>query len=270
MIASDTDWSSDDLDEIKKRSAIARLDFHESLPSTNTRALELVREHGTELPLVVLTTEQTAGRGRGSNLWQSSAGSLTFSLAAELSREIVSNRVARLSLAMGVAVARAIEGFLDEASRVALKWPNDVLVDDGKVCGILVELVTVPTPRVVVGIGVNVNNDVSRVELNNLPRALSLSNVTGNQLNRREVLIQVLIQLGQVLEADFLQQDGWLDDYRDRCVLTGRNISVESAAGQITGECRGVDEDGALVILSEHGVERVVTGSVVDIGADAH
>ena len=112
---------------------------------------------GSELlPRLYLADEQTAGRGRHGRSWHSGAGSLTFSLLTQwrLPTERPSNL---LSIAVGVAIARAIE-FACAPLRTRLKWPNDVYVDQGKVAGILIETNHRAADRVVIGVGINVND----------------------------------------------------------------------------------------------------------------
>ena len=139
----------EDLRRIEAESHVAHVDFLETLDSTNDRALALTRESAIELPALVLSTNQTAGRGRGSNQWSAGPGALTFSLAVEPPAALRADRLPLLSLAAGLAVCESLAKLLSTDKAIGLKWPNDVLLDRRKVCGILVESTSAPRRRLV-------------------------------------------------------------------------------------------------------------------------
>ncbi len=170
-----------------------------------------------------------------------------------------------LPLLTGYAVQAALG---DRLPDVALKWPNDVLVDDGsgtgrKVCGILVERVETPDgPVAVVGIGINVDQT-----LDELPVALatSVSLETGEPVERTGLLGQVLGSLHGL--------QGLLDDveslrraYADVCVTLGRTVDVHLPAGDVRrGEALDIDATGALVVGTDDGTFTVAAGDVVHV-----
>src|SRR5262245_30735712 len=128
-----------DLGRIESCGLVARIDYHESIGSTSDRAIELGVLDESELPLLVLAESQTAGRGRGVNRWWSAEGALTFSLVLQAPCErLPPDRWPQVALVAGVAVCEALEGLVPQAE-VRVKWPNDVYLGSGKVCGILCE-----------------------------------------------------------------------------------------------------------------------------------
>src|SRR5579862_3978982 len=151
-------FASADLERIVATGLIGGYEFHSEIGSTSDRAAELVKQPRLACPFLVLAERQTAGRGRGSNWWWSAPGGLTFSLALDARQcGLPVERLPLVALAAGLAVCDAIEPLLPGVA-VRLKWPNDVYVAGRKACGILVEAPGVSPARLIVGIGINVNN----------------------------------------------------------------------------------------------------------------
>jgi biotin-(acetyl-CoA carboxylase) ligase len=147
-----------DLARLSASGLVAGIDFHESLGSTSDRALGLAAEGAIALPHLVLAQRQTAGRGRGANRWWAADGALTFSLVlAAPPDRLPPDRWPQVALVAGLAVCDALRS-LAPAAELRVKWPNDVFLAGRKVCGILSESVPGWRDRLVVGIGVNVNN----------------------------------------------------------------------------------------------------------------
>ena len=240
-----------------------RVEVVESTPSTNAAVAERARA-GEEPGLVLVTEHQTAGRGRLDRSWETPArSSLTFSVL--LRPDVPPASWSWLPLLTGYAVQAALA---DRLPDVALKWPNDVLVDDAsgagrKVCGILVERVeTSDGPMAVVGVGINVDQT-----LDELPVALatSVSLETGEPVERTGLLGQVLGSLHGL--------QGLLDDveslrpaYADVCVTLGRTVDVHLPGGDVRrGEALDIDATGALVVGTDEGAFTVAAGDVVHV-----
>jgi BirA family transcriptional regulator, biotin operon repressor / biotin---[acetyl-CoA-carboxylase] ligase len=254
-----------DLGRIENCNLVAQIDYHEAIGSTSDRAIELGVLDESVLPLLVLAERQTAGRGRGANRWWSDQGALTFSLVLEAPRDLLPpSRWPQVALVAGVAVCEALQGLAPRAE-LRVKWPNDVYLADGKVCGILCESIPGMGDRLVVGIGVNVNN--RRQETGDSgPRttAASLVEHDGMQRDLTEVLIGVLDEMDrmwrQLLEGDFEKP---ASIYRERCFLTNRIVRIKQAGGStIVGVCQGIDALGRLRVHTERGETAVVSGTV--------
>jgi BirA family biotin operon repressor/biotin-[acetyl-CoA-carboxylase] ligase len=181
--------------------------------------------------LVVVAEQQTAGRGRLDRTWVSPPrAGLTFSVL--LRPAMVTGW---LPLLTGLAVARALRA--RAGVQAVLKWPNDVLVDELKVCGVLAE---VPAPgAVVVGIGLNVTT--RRDELP-VETATSLALAGATTTDRDTLLRAVLRELRLVLAEEPHEE------YRDLCSTLGRQVRVELPSGPVTGRAETVDGTGRLVV----------------------
>lgn len=250
-----------DLARVSAAGLVAHVDYHESLGSTSDRALELAAAGELPLPLLVLTERQTGGRGRGTNRWWSAEGALTFSLVLEAPPDsLPPTRWPLVALVAGLAVAEALQP-LCPAGHFALKWPNDVYLSGGKICGILSESVPGTKDRLVVGIGINVNNSVRVHELAGTARALI--DLDGRPRDLTDVLLAILdrldLRLRDLMEGEF---EPLASEYRRRCLLTDKTLTIQSGEEQIVGRCRGIANDGALLVHTPGGVRRIVSGSI--------
>jgi BirA family transcriptional regulator, biotin operon repressor / biotin---[acetyl-CoA-carboxylase] ligase len=263
-----------DIHRIPESHLVARVDYHESIGSTSDRALELGASGEGPLPLLVLAERQTAGRGRGENRWWSDDGALTFSLLLEAERaRLPIGDWPKIALVAGLAICGALEQLIP-AAELRVKWPNDVYLNGRKVCGILSESVPGTRERLVVGIGINVNNGGSgpRSKVQG-PRseqderhfsATSLIEHDGVCRDLTDVLLRVLDEFDrqwrEMVESGFIAA---AMAFRERCFLTGKMVRIEQPGGQIvSGMCRGIDESGRLRVATERGEVAIVSGTV--------
>jgi BirA family biotin operon repressor/biotin-[acetyl-CoA-carboxylase] ligase len=215
------------------------VEVHASLESTQTL---LVAEGGRD-GRVIVADHQTAGRGRAGRSWLDVPGAmLMFSV---LVRGVPNERAPLMSLASGVAVARAVG---DDAR---LKWPNDVRIGGRKVCGILAELAP-SGDYVVVGIGVNVGH-----EAGDLPADLDATSlrIEERETRRDDLCVAILRELDALIDADFL------DEYRARCETIGSRVRVELGETAIEGTAEAVRDDGALIVDGN----AIVAGDVIHV-----
>jgi len=268
----DNQFSPTDLERIVSETFVAQVDYHETVGSTNDRALEFSHAAEDQFPLLVLAESQTAGRGRGANQWWSSCGALTFSvLLATEAAGLPTERWPQVSLTVGLAVCEALEELLARGvpttslavlPMVSLKWPNDVYIEGRKICGVLVEAPPDRQGRLLLGIGVNVNNSVNNAPDELQSTATALCDLTGRHVALTDVLIEVLKRLAERLQPSDLWNAQVREGWRRRCFLTGQKIRVDLGVRQSEGVCRGIDDDGALLLDAEGQVERHFAGVV--------
>ena len=243
-----------------KLGVVARRFDIDILPSCgSTNAVLLSRaEAGAPSGTVVIAEEQTAGRGRRGRTWFASPGdSLSFSL---LWRFAPGTAPAGLSLAVGVAVARALQKA--GAGETFLKWPNDVLKDGRKLGGILVELVPGAPHAAVIGIGLNLRLPASMPED---VRAASAAIGTSDEVaDANDLYAGLLAELLITLES--FAAEGFAairPEWMARHAFHNARVSLSSDfAPPSEGVCRGVDTDGALLLEVDGRVERVLSGEV--------
>lgn len=230
-----------------------------AISSTMEAARELAEEGASE-GAIAIADEQTAGRGRLDRTWWAARGtSLLFTLI--LRPRLAPRRAQRLTMICSLAVYDAIEAVTGLAARV--KWPNDVLLREHKVCGILTELGLSgqELAYALVGVGINVNLDFTTAPPLMVP-ATSLMTEVGHPVSRVDLLSRVLVNLEQRYEALQAGQS-FHDEWADRLVTTGRDVVASAGKERWEGTALGVDQDGALLIRLPHGtVQRVLAGDV--------
>ena len=227
--------------------------------STNADLLGQARAGAAE-GLVLVAEEQTAGRGRLGRAWSAPPrAGLIFSVLLRPS-DVPPTRLGWLPLLTGVAVASAVR---DEAAVPAsLKWPNDVLVGERKLAGILAEA---HGDAVVVGVGLNVT--LSQADLP-VPAATSLLIEGAASPDRTSLLAAILTELGhryQAWRAD-PGRAGLGADYLRWCATIGREVRVELPGGALlTGTAQDVDDAGRLVVRTPDNLVPVGAGDVVHV-----
>ena len=230
-----------------------RILWKEEVGSTNDE-LRSLAENGTREGLVLIAEKQTAGRGRRGAEWFSPAGEgLAFSIL--IKPNVPKDLWSRLSLAVGLAVAEAVEKFVPLAE---IKWPNDVMVNDRKIAGILVEA---GRDFVVVGIGINVNSEAFPNGL----AATSLAIESGGQIERAAVLLEVVKRISilcERLERGFEQT---MDGVRQRCWLTGKDVRFTTSGIIKEGFVRGLGPAGELLVEVSGHLERIVQADEVRV-----
>jgi len=253
-----------DLERIVVDTDVHYVEYHDELKSTNTTAVELLGPLLDNAPALVLTSNQTSGRGRKGNQWWSSGGALTFSWVVDAAQlPVTVERRSMVSLAAGLAVRDALLDMLPDYPFV-LKWPNDVLIGDRKVCGILVEQHSVAQRQgVIIGIGVNVNNSLRDAPVEIAQRATSLFDLEGRSFDLSSLLIVILQRLTHRINQLMTQPRLALAEMNYHNVLTGRIVSLQTGDATITGLCVGVDDEGQLVLQTELQLHRCVSGTVV-------
>jgi BirA family biotin operon repressor/biotin-[acetyl-CoA-carboxylase] ligase len=233
--------------------------FWPAIGSTMDAARQLADDGAPEGTLA-LTDEQTAGRGRLQRSWWAPPGTsllMTLVLRPDLSPV----QAQRLVMVCSLAVCAAIRKVTGLVARV--KWPNDVLIEGKKVCGILTELGITGSKLdyVLVGMGINVNCDFSQApEMMSPPTSLRME--TGHDVSRLDLLTVLLSEIERRYEA--LRQGRFdQNEWAAHLETIGREVTVSSGDERWAGLATGVDEDGALLIrLPDESVQRVLAGDV--------
>ena len=218
-----------------------KIEYYQILESTNSEAWKLV-EDSTQHGTIVITDNQTAGKGRGSNEWASSPDrNLTFSVILIPGHGM---NPLLIPLAAGVAVAEALNLFDIKAG---LKWPNDILRNGKKLGGILCEskVQGASVSAVVLGIGLNVNEDKSDFPEALTENATSMFIESGSRFQRERVLAECL----NSLENCFLEPDETaIRNWTELCCHIGKQISFSSGGETVTGIFTRLDASGTAVV----------------------
>jgi BirA family biotin operon repressor/biotin-[acetyl-CoA-carboxylase] ligase len=251
-----------DLSTLAEISGLGGLEYQPEVASTNDWALQLCADADRRWPLLVLTAAQTAGRGRGANRWWGASGALLFSLVVDAEAYGISlERWPRLALVTGLAVCEALQASYPTGV-FQLKWPNDVYLGGRKLCGILVEVPSQVRGRLVIGVGINVNNSFAQAPLELQNSATSLCDSAGGAFDLTEVLTRVLERMLQRTQEFAHPDHSFAESFRRYCLLTGRPVCVEQGQDKTWGICRGIADDGSLLVQTEQGIKQLVSGSV--------
>lgn len=236
---------------------------YESLPSTNTEVARLASQ-GAEEGLAVVADEQTAGRGRLQRAWSSPKGaglyfSILFRPSLALERWPLITFVA--ALAVGDALREAAQVETD------IKWPNDLLAGERKICGILAEGIDTPAGRaVVVGIGINLTNEAFPADLIDL--ATSVAHESGRAAERETILNALLRALARwyslLHEAEGAEKivAAWANR---SSYAAGKLVQVTNGDEVLQGVTSGVESDGALRLDTARGLQLIRAGDVTSV-----
>jgi BirA family transcriptional regulator, biotin operon repressor / biotin---[acetyl-CoA-carboxylase] ligase len=235
------------------------------VPSTGSTNADLVAAGGPE-GQVLVTEEQTAGRGRMGRSWVSQPGAaLTFSVLLRPD-PVPAERRGWLALLAGVAVARSVR--VVSGLSATLKWPNDVLITGSKLAGILAEQAA--DGAVVIGMGINVATTADALPAG--PGGLRGTSIAieGGNASRQRLLAEILRQLERHYLAFRDKPDpeatGLLGEYRTLCVTLGQRVRVELPGGStLTGDATDVDAEGRLLVDTAGAVTPLTAGDVIHL-----
>ncbi|QUE89217.1 bifunctional biotin--[acetyl-CoA-carboxylase] ligase/biotin operon repressor BirA [Pseudomonas sp. SCA2728.1_7] len=232
----------------------------DSVDSTNAEALRAIGQGG-QAPFLVLAERQVSGRGRRGRKWVSPfAENLYYSLVLRIDGGM--RQLEGLSLVVGLAVLQALRNF--GVPGAGLKWPNDVLVGNKKIAGILLELVGDPADvcHVVLGIGVNVNMQVAD-EVDQQWTSIRLE--SGRSSDRNALVVELSKQLSAYIQRH--QVDGFSalqSEWEANHLWQDRSVSLIAGSNHVDGVVLGIDSQGALR-LKVSGVEKVFSGGELSL-----
>ena len=231
--------------------------FIEQLESTNSFLMEneVYHENGT----VIFSEYQSDGRGRRNREWFSMPGqNLTFSIM--LIRPYRTAEVNVLNLGASLAIAQAIENLYQ--LKVHLKWPNDVLIDNKKAAGILLNSTSQGDriTKVVVGMGINVNQSGFEGEF--LYQPTSIRREFRQEVSRERLLSEILNIYEHIVKGSRYNAHKILQDWKSRCKLLGEKVKIVSETETKFGVFDDIDEEGFLVLKTGEEYEKIAYGDV--------
>jgi BirA family biotin operon repressor/biotin-[acetyl-CoA-carboxylase] ligase len=258
------------MDYPASRVIVPGLNVRESSPSTNAELADLARSSDLPSFTTVVTTDQTAGRGRLGREWSAPAGSaLAVSVLVvprTASGPLALDRFGWLPIAAGIAMTGTVADVLPDAS-TGFKWPNDVLVNGRKVCGVLAELLP-ERGGVVIGAGVNLGMTVEQLPVDTAT-SLAIEGADPAQLEPDTILAGYLSRLRELVEGYIAadgdaERSGLAAQARSQCITLGRAVRVELPDGAVLeGTATALDADGRLVVrLADGRDETVAAGDV--------
>lgn len=234
--------------------------YLDSVDSTNNYARDRAAG-GCSEGLVIIADMQTAGRGRLGRNWATpKASSIAFSVV--LKPEIKPFKASGITLVVGTAVCRALR--YKTSMDVGIKWPNDIILNRKKLCGILTEINAGMdvVNYIITGVGINVNIKEFPEDLKDIATSLSLE--LGNVVSRKDILVSVLSEIEKTYE-DFKVNglNNIMDEYKSYSVTLGNFVKVTSINDIMEGEAIEITDDGLLVVKLKDGMKKkVISGDV--------
>ncbi len=233
--------------------------YSDEVDSTNSVLMEKANKiniNGT----VLLAEKQSKGKGRKDRVWYSAKGSnLTFSILLT-NNKLFGKKFNMINFGTSLAVALSIENLFQ--IRTELKWPNDVLIGAKKVAGILLESSSTGNKieRLVIGIGINVNQTLFQGEFKIEPT--SLKNVLNENIDRERLLAEILNNFEEMLNRVEKNPAEMMRDWKSRCRLIGEKIAVIDDEKIKYGIFDDIDDDGFLLLKTKDRIEKIHFGDV--------
>jgi BirA family biotin operon repressor/biotin-[acetyl-CoA-carboxylase] ligase len=234
--------------------------FSEEADSTNSALLDKLNKY-TINGTVFFTEKQLKGRGRKNRPWYSAKElNLLFSILLSNKKYITENPVL-LNFAASLAVGNALENLYQ--LKVELKWPNDVLINGKKLCGILIESTSEGNKieRLVIGLGINVNQTMFQGSYSIPPTSVRLE--INENADRERLLAEILNNFEELLLVLIESPENILKDWKQRCNMIGDKISITEGEEVKYGIFEDVDENGFLLLKDNNGrIEKIHYGDV--------
>lgn len=237
--------------------------FYDTIDSTNLRA-KLEAESGAGHGTLIVADMQTSGRGRRGRSWNSPAGTNVY-FTLLLKPEFAPDKASMLTLVMALAVAEGIR--VTTGIDTGIKWPNDIVADGRKVCGILTEMSVEQDyiHYVVIGVGINAGKQEFAPEI--AATAADLEEICGNKIPRATLVAEIM-KAFEKYYALFLQNldlSGLLEAYNAVCVNCGKEVRVLDPKGEYVAFAKGIDPAGELLVETADGNIRAIYAGEVSV-----
>lgn len=244
-----------------------KVEAFDTIDSTNTKAKQLA-EMGEPEGTLIVSDEQTAGKGRRGRKWCSKKGANVF-MTLLIRPKIEPKYLSGITLLAAMSVAGAIKEVCD--ANTMIKWPNDIVLEKKKICGILTEMSSEMNyvNYAVIGIGININDDEIPDEIRQNASSIYLE--TGKKTNRNELAAKVIEKFDGYYKRFLETKDlsAFTDEYNSMLISMDKEVKVlygmaETAREEEaeTGIARGIDSEGALLVETKDGIKSIVSGEV--------
>ncbi len=261
-----------DVDRLKEglvnADVLKAIEYRKSTESTNKLARDAAEQRGEyegkspAMPALFIADEQTLGRGRLGRSWISSSGSgIWMSLLIKPDMEVV--HAPMITLLAAIAVCEAINNHYP--IKAYIKWPNDIVVDGKKLCGILTEMSADidGINYIVTGMGINIKKEKLPTEIEG--KALALEEAIGKRADRERLIIDIIAELVDMIGSISKSRElgRFKDRYEKLCINIGREVTVLDPKGEYRARAIGIDNKGELIVeCSDKSVKRILSGEV--------
>lgn len=235
--------------------------YFDTIDSTNTKAQELA-EKGYPSGTLVVADKQDSGKGRRGRSWVSPSGTGIF-MTLMIKPDINPNNASMLTLVAALAVAKAITSVTGEEAMI--KWPNDIVVNSKKVCGILTEMNAQfdYINNIVVGIGINVHNESFPEEISQMASSLMIE-AGGKRFHRAQIIAETMLYFEQYYDTFLKTQDlsALVREYDELLVNRNKSVRVLDPKEPFDGKAMGITPKGELIVDTWESRKLVSSGEV--------
>jgi BirA family transcriptional regulator, biotin operon repressor / biotin---[acetyl-CoA-carboxylase] ligase len=235
--------------------------YFDTIDSTNTKAQELA-EKGYQSGTLVVADKQESGKGRRGRSWVSPSGTGIF-MTLMIKPDINPNNASMLTLVAALAVAKAITSVTGEEAMI--KWPNDIVVNGKKVCGILTEMNAQfdYINHIVVGIGINVHNESFPEEISQMASSLMIE-AGGKRFHRAQIIAETMSYFEQYYDTFLKTQDlsALVREYDELLVNRNKSVRVLDPKEPFDGKAMGITPKGELIVDTWESRKLVSSGEV--------
>ena len=238
------------------------ISYHEVIDSTNLECRRIASAGDFETGCLVIADRQDSGRGRRGRSWVCPAG-VNIAMSILLRPTISPDKASMLTILAAMAVSKGIEALTE--LKAYIKWPNDIVVNNKKICGILTEMSVEMDyiDYVIVGIGINVNQIGFDKEIENI--ASSIKAESGAELSRSRLIAEIMNEFERLLAI--FEKDGNLESlkesYNSHLISLNKDVKILDPKGEYEAVSLGIDEMGELLVKTKEGqIDKIYAGEV--------
>ncbi len=208
--------------------------------------------------IIIVAEKQTKGRGRFDRFWYSQKGGIYFTYCIKSDLPLLYG--SKIVLLFAVAIANTMNELFNVDAKI--KWPNDIIINNKKVCGILTEMTAEldKIKQINVGIGINVNNEIHK----KMKNAISLKEALNQHIDRKALFKKLLVNIENELLK--VKSDNILDIYKNLLLTLNKKVSIKTIDDNIVGTAIDISSDGALLVQTDNGeVKKVMSGDCLHL-----
>lgn len=232
--------------------------FNKETGSTN-QDVKALAEKGAPSGTLVVADSQLAGRGRRGRDWISPPGKDIY-MSLLLKPSCMPDRASALTLVMALSVIEAIDELEDFKGKCGIKWPNDIVINGRKICGILTEMSAEidAIHYVVTGVGINVNQTQFDQDIKGTATSLFLEG--GNSVNRSKLIARIMhyFEINYAVFEQSFDMSGLIDKYNHFLVNRDKQVRVLDPKGEYDGVAKGINEDGELIVIRSEDEKQIL------------
>lgn len=248
---------------LKTKWAGKNIKYFQEVDSTNTTAKQFAEE-GVEHGTLVVADRQKSGRGRRGKAWESPSGTGIW-MSIILKPTMNPSHASMLTLVMALSVVRACKEITGLEGQI--KWPNDLVINKKKICGILTEMSAQVDyiNHIVVGVGINVNTEFFPEEISEIASSLKLE---GKQFYNRAQLIVKVMEFFEMYYEKFMETEDFSllqEEYNSYLINLNQQVKAFGQAGEFFGVAKGITNQGELIVVQEDGTQVLVYAGEVSV-----